>query len=261
MSQSNLEISRDDLERRVAFKMGFGYDPELWTDADKQFVQDCIDDGLREFYFPASAPGYIWRFLQPIVTIVTKADTDSYVMPDDFAAWVDGELTFAANEGFCCQITGEAEIRRRQQSPVTGPPTIAGMRPIYTDGGGTRWQITFFPTPDGVYNLSGRYSIAVDTVDVRRPYPYGGVQHTQTIIYACLAAAEMSQDHTAGPMSEKFAGLLQASLIRDRDLISPENLGRNGNGRPGYFQDRAGWYREGARNITLTSGGVVYGGP
>jgi hypothetical protein len=61
------------------------------------------------------------------------------------------------------------------------------------------------------------------------PYPLGGMNHAETILYACLAAAELQKDDDRGPRWETFKELLIASIDMDR-RGRPDNIGYNGDG-------------------------------
>jgi hypothetical protein len=60
-----------------------------------------------------------------------------------------------------------------------------------------------------------------------RDYPLGGMQHAETILTACLAAAEKYRNDEIGPMNAEFNRLLMTSIRADQ-RAGPQYMGYNG---------------------------------
>ena len=91
--------------------------------------------------------------------IATVAD---YNMPDDFGG-IDGDLTYPPSTASrAVVVVSESAIRTlRQNSPKTGNPTHAAIRPKSTDGSNVQgFEIVFWPTPNADAQLSYKYYIA-----------------------------------------------------------------------------------------------------
>ena len=79
--ESSLSIGYQDLQTKVGYALGYGRDSTAWTTNDLLDIDDCIESGLRQFYYPPILPGqkaaHEWTFLRPVdsLTIGPTADT------------------------------------------------------------------------------------------------------------------------------------------------------------------------------------------
>ena len=128
----------------------------------------------------------------------------NYDLPDDFGG-MEGDIvveseTYKPN----LVMVGEGRIRTlRQQAPYnvnsgsTTTPFYAAVRPKeQTDTTvGQRFEILFYPIPNNVYTLSYVKRILPEMlVDTTLEYPYGGAEHAETILAACLSVAEEQEN-------------------------------------------------------------------
>lgn len=248
MADSTLTIARPELITSVGYFLG--YNPSSLSAAQSAEIQRYIDSGLRRFFM-----AYNWRFLKPKTTLATVAATSDYTMPDSFG-YLIGEMTYAtADLGFTAiQLIPEQEIRKLQQFATTSAkPRYVSIRPVTTAGStGQRFQATLWPTPDAVYTLTYQYHVLMDAVTSGAPYTYGGMAHSETILEACLAAAEQQADDEIGIHSQLYEQRLAESIKYDNQLEA-EFFGYNGD--PGM--DRGGYDRRNFMNRT-TVAGVTY---
>ena len=177
-------------------------------------------------------------------------------MPDSFG-YLIGEMTYAtADNGFCAvQQVPEQEIRKLQQTATstTGKPRFVSIRPTTTTGAsGQRFQGTLWPTPDAVYTLTYQYHVLMDSISASYPYPYGGMAHAETILEACLSAAEQQLDDEAGLHTAEYEKRLVESIKYDMQM-EPEFYGYNGDSSG----ERGGYDRRQFMSRT-TVGGVTY---
>ncbi|MEW6439245.1 MAG: hypothetical protein AB1508_19005 [Pseudomonadota bacterium] len=174
------------------------------------------------------------------VTVATDATADNgnaftmtcdglYRLPDDFGSFA-GPLTFTSQTAHMpvC-MCGEAHIRvLTQRCPVSGRPRYGAVRPCVATGtGGQRYDMLFYPTPNGRYTLAFRYQMLPGELTAAAPYPAGGMLHGETIKYACLAAAEAEYRDGQSEMMARFAERLQASIHHDRISNAPEHMPYN----------------------------------
>ncbi len=124
----------------------------------------------------------------------------------------------------------EALIRtQRQQSVANGPPTRFAVRPKTTTGAtGQRSEFMFYPIPDEAYVLSYIYQVLPSALSASYPYPYGGMQHGETVLQACLAAAELRVENQRGTQWQEFMTRLTGSIMVDRNSKTAQFIGYNG---------------------------------
>ena len=238
MTSSSLAITFDDLRRQIGVYLGYGNNPSKWGNRCDEVERD-LQSGIRDFYFPAVIPGertvHEWSFLRPVGSIVTAANVPDYVLPDDFGSIV-GSLTVEDDDAawFDIPLTGEGRIRSFRQNSTNSlnaaaRPQLAAVRPLDHDGTTEqRFELMLWPTPISENRVQFRYNVIPRALSASRKYPYGGASHSETILAACLAAAERRQNDTIGICHQQFMTRLQASIARDRSTMAADNLGYNG---------------------------------
>lgn len=229
MAEPNLQIHYTALRRQVSIFLGYGVDPDSHRNAAKVILdlERVIASGMRRFYYC----GHDWSFMRPTATLTTVADDGDYDLPDDYAG-ISAPLTFAAGLGHASVVwVGERQIRElRTHDTTTGVPKYAAVRPKERDAGsipntGQRHEILLDPTPDAVYVLTYKYQRNPDTISALNPYHYGGPQHSETVLTACLAAAEDTKEDSKDVQNAKFAENLAASIAIDKAMSTPDTLG------------------------------------
>lgn len=164
-----------------------------------------------------------------------------YNLPDSFSGEFLGPLTYhpGLNEGYTqIQILDERVLRNyRQGVDATAAPCAAAILPKTFDPTvGERWQITFWPLPDAVYQFTYRYRVHPDKLTSTNKYPWGGMWHGEAIRLAVLATAELDRNDADGPYARAFQIELARSIARDNDM-SPDFLGPMTDPGEAYFYD------------------------
>ncbi len=153
----------------------------------------------------------------------------NYDMDDDFGGIV-GEMTFGAVTQYqTIKVVGEGQIRQaRQQISTRARPQFVAIRPKESDGtDGQRYEAMFYPVPGAVYTLSFRKRILVDALTATIKNPYGGMEHSETILASCIAAAELQSEDTKSVRWDEFMERLSASVDGDRKAYSQDFYGYN----------------------------------
>lgn len=261
MAESTLTLKVTDLKAAVGLFLGYGqgsvggYADATWTARQSAVLDTIVKSGLRQFYFPApdqAGVSYEWSFLRPSAALDLPTGQMTIRLPDDFGGF-DGRisLTTASNEvGIPIDICGMAKIRQlRSEFPTTtGRPLWAAVDPIkgVTANHGSRFNLEIYPIADENYTLSGAYHIHPDALTGTSPYAYGGVEHSETIQAAIIAAAELYLDDTAQVRKAYFAERLATSVSQDRKL-KPQALGYNRDDSNRKYGSRRGpresWFR------------------
>ena len=261
-----LGITKAYLKRLIGRQLDFGPHSATWNHRQASEVDLALETGLRKAYAPMILPGerysHEWSWLRPIGKIVTNSDVYTYDLPSGFVT-LEGPLTFAPDEGGLwpsVEIVPEYRVRQKLQGSIsTGRPRIGAIREKdLNPAGGSGQEIVFWPPPDDDYVLSFRYHVNPAAMANDACLPYGGPQHAQTIIEACLAAAEESVGTVNGPHAAKFLECLQASVSLDRRAGCPDTLGYNRDNSDRPIDDFPFDSRHGCGDNVVTYGGVEY---
>lgn len=152
-----------------------------------------------------------------------------YDLPADFSRF-DGYLR-NRSQGYemwpdVAHVTAESAREQITHALSIDYPQVVGVRPKTFDPTvGQRYQAVFHPVPDGAYTFWYTYRVAPSMLTIANKYPLGGAEHSETILEACLAAAERSQDNVAGLHAAEFERLLAVSIMTDKDHHCPATLG------------------------------------
>lgn len=248
--------------REVSDFLGFGVDWTVRATTVIAQVDRYVQSGYRQFLYPPGLPDpttgqqqarHTWSFLKPTDTLTMTASATEQDLPDDFGG-MDGDFTFTASDvlGDSIKVVGEQVIREKRQgvsNSDSGIPYLAAIRPKRSDGThGQRFEVLFFPKPDSAYVVNYRYNALQAQLTTQRPWPLGGMVHSETLIESCLAKAEArGNDMAGGPHYQEFLKHLAASVAHDRSIRQPEHFGYCGDGsdmlemgasRP----DRSSWH-------------------
>lgn len=185
----------------------------------------------------------------------TVEATENYALPDDFGA-INGNLVYKDYTGYASiPIVPERTVRSMRNIEISGFPEIAAVRPKSSTGAsGQRFELMLYPKPSSSYTLKYCYTPLMNTLSESYPYPYGGEQHSETIMASCLAVAEQRLYDRRGEKWQIFMERLQASVDFDRKAFSAEWIGVMGNVSRGDYLDgiyNSGLYDSGY-DITVT---------
>ncbi len=173
----------------------------------------------------------------------TLKHNGNYDLPDDFGGMEGNLVIESENYKPNIIIIGEGRIRSlRQQSPQnvgsgsTTTPYYAAIRPKEhtTTTVGQRFEIMLFPLPSTVLTISYVKRILPEMlVTTTIEYPYGGMEHAETLRAACVAAAEEQEngnrmDGSAVFDKKKLFGeRLAASIALDKRKNNVDYFGYN----------------------------------
>jgi len=223
MAEPTSTYSYGDLARIISRFLGYGYDLTTLSAEKTVDIDDIIQAGLNQFYFPPpleqGRPPHRWSFLAPTYTLATVANDAAYDLPDNYGGMIGQDLTYGADESYhTVTIIPEPLLRRHQQgSTATGRPQYAAVRPKSHDATtGQRYEILFWPTPDAIYNLSFAYNVMLDKLSSANMYPLGGSVHKESILESCLKVAESRFEDNPGIHANLFLERLAASIGYDR---------------------------------------------
>lgn len=153
----------------------------------------------------------------------------AYDLPADFSQF-DGELECRSTADAMygpISLSTAAEVRRRLGiSSAFSYPQIVGVRAKAFDATvGQRYEAVFHPVPDAAYTYWYSYRVTPAMISTDNLYPLGGTEHGETILEACLAAAERAEVGEASLHAAEFELLLQNSLSIDKLHHAPASLG------------------------------------
>ena len=263
--ESTLSLKKIDFEAKVGNFFGWGrgaqFDEDAWDDRKIAVIRDCVESGLRQFYFPVPQGGvpYDWSFLRPVLTITIDDASSTKTLPDDFGG-MDGKISISSPTSrwrFLVEFVNEGVIRELyvKNPERTGVPMWASTRPLKTTGviEGQRSELFWYPTTDEEFTFQFKYYLLANSLDGTHPYAYGGMAHAETILESCLSIAESRyDDQMDGPRSKKYQERLAASIAHDR-RNKPEAGMRNTDRSD--QEDRYSW-RD--REAVSTYNGIVW---
>lgn len=242
MSEPTLALKKADYEAKTGDFLGYGrgpdYDEPAWTARRAADIKDCVESGIRQFYYPPVLEGettsYDWSFLKPVAVLAVPADGQTVDLPSDFGG-IEGKLFIftsadlsSAGAPWPIPVTGMVRSSYFQYPTATGQPTMAEVEPVKNlAGGGQRYRLRLWPQPDQEYTVQFRYFINPNYLTGAQPYAYGGPQHAETILESCLSVAENRRDDARGIHYLRWMERLQASVALDRRM-NPQLLGYNG---------------------------------
>lgn len=121
----------------------------------------------------------------------------------------------------------------------TGIPTKYAPVPVTdTDSGIASWYIDLWPIPTTVYELRVNYHVDPgDGLNLADDVAFMDPIHSETLLEAILAAAEVYVHGSPGAHSARFADCLLASISRDKRMSGARNIKTPGYPRLGYPLD------------------------
>jgi hypothetical protein len=261
-----LTVTNSELRGYVGRFFGAGDTPGSFVGEQSDDVQRFVDEGKRRMYAPDCQDGeemWQWSFLTPTVHFDLVSGQNKYELPADFAL-LRGPIHYSiGSEEIRCPIAVTAPERvqyKLQSSNTTGLPMIAAVRPLKQNEGNfldaMRYELIVYPTPDQDYSIDLTYKINPLAPTGNTLLPIGDQAHVQTLIEACLAAAERFNGEVNGPHEQEFQRRLRASISHDRQVACPDALGPNLDASDRDYYWGNDWQRRGAYG----SGIVTYNG-
>lgn len=243
-----MQLKKADFEVEVAMNLGWGRGEDngdtAWTLEQQARLTGFVNTGCSSVYNTPEIvdaagnvwhPGnYKWSFLRPTVSLALASGKQAVDLPEDYQGLEGGSRVCVASGA---SVFSPLEWRNVGQldamyanhsSAPTGAPMYATERWKRTDGAfGQRAEIYVYPQADAAYTLRVQYYLVPDALSDTHPYAYGGPALSQTIKYACLAAAELDLDgEPMGPMRQEFMRRLKTAIQADLQS-KPPSIGKN----------------------------------
>lgn len=171
----------------------------------------------------------------------TIAADGVYRMADDFGSMKSTEIYYASgsNDNRFITVTSEAMVANAlQENAQTNRPYWAGIRPVAIAATGQRFDLAVYPIPDVSYSVTFRYDVNPDALTAGL-YPYGGMDHAETIRACCLGAAEEMFNDFQTDKRASADRLLAMSIASDNRNNRPDRIGitRSRGARRGKFAE------------------------
>lgn len=223
--ESDLSVTRTDLQRAVARVMGWDRDPNLWQPDETTDGNDWIKAAERRVY-----SAHVWSFLTPTVGVTLTQGLETYDLPDDFAA-IEGPIYYAGN------YANLAPIRQASLSLLwangsaivsTGQPKFFAVEALPHTGEniGQRYGLHFDVKPASPYDVKLRYRINPFATSSTRTYPLGGQSFAECLRFACMSQAEIEGRGGPAQYTDQF-NMLLAEAISEDVRKGPTILGSN----------------------------------
>lgn len=227
MPETALQLNVYALRQEIAFFLGKG---RVWDDIaedEQASINAIIEAGLRMFY-----AAYPWSFLHLSTSMTIGQDVWKYDLPDDFG-FLNGDISITdGTRIWPVRQVSQTEIDLAKKY-VRGVPRLYAIYPkkMEDDRLGQLWELAIWPVPIKELTLCYRYNVQPRAITDNKPYPYGGMYHSETIREACLAKAESETNDQPGVHSQHYQAALQNSISFDKEQSTPDSLGYNGDGK------------------------------
>lgn len=230
--ESSLAAQFKDLKADVGFFLGLGrgadFGETAWSAKDENSIARCVKGGLRKFYHS----GYDWSFLKPVAALTLASGANTLDLPQDYGGH-EGRVSVATRNNqdwhpLDFAGIGQVQDAEARFSNTTGWPQLLATEPMKDTSlyQGQRFRLHVWPTSDQAYTLKLQYYVLPDYLDGSKPYAYGGAEHAETLLEACLSVAETLLDDQATIHAAEFQRLLAISMDLDRRK-KPQLLGYN----------------------------------
>lgn len=219
----------DWLALSVGVYLNWGASTSGWDELQSQKIDWIVQQGVAMFYNPPPVQGqvrpHVWSFLMDKATLSLSNTDWDYDLPSTFGG-VFTEVTHQVGDAQRrLKIVDEHTIRSLQaKDNQTATPLYVASRPkavVLTAE--QAFEAIFYPTPDASYTLEYRFKVNHAALSTTNKYPLGTRSHSQTIVLACLAVAEMMEHRAPAGMYDAFIRQLQASLqldaLHDREPV------------------------------------------
>jgi len=234
-----MSVAYPEIRRELGDFMGFGRDPDAWSQSQENDIESVLWHGLQLFYHPPPLPADLvrkgidavrhqWSFLNPEAELVLTVGESEYELPSNFGH-ISGAFTYEPGYPYD-PVTQVDRGRIRDlhgRRDYSGVPRFYAVYPKESEGTGSqRYKVRFWPRPNAAYELDYSYSVVPEKLTQSNPYPLGGPAHARTFRTACLAEAERFRDGQYGTHRQSFFEALVASIEIDRNH-GPDFYGYN----------------------------------
>lgn len=216
------DMSYTRLRLEVGRYLGWTANPGTWDAQQTVDMQEIIDSGYRSFLYPDLEKPYVWTFLRPTTTLSLVAGTRTYDLPADFGVLTQDGFTYPNSSGITrIERVRETELRAHYaKEDLSGDPKYAAIHPkTQVTGEPHLKQVSFYPVPDLARTLTYKYAVVPDMLNSVNLYPVGGAIHAETLLQACLAAAERKMNDADGIHNQRFKQLLAVSMRLDQENL------------------------------------------
>lgn len=256
---NSLAVTTDELRGIIARDLNYPRTVTSLSTTQAEDVEAILKDGLRRFYDPAVTPKHQWSFLQPTIAWTWKDGQYLYNLPANFSM-LDIPIAYAVDSNTVWPAVALTSVEKvlglLQIATASGRPYLAAYRVKNTVGAtDTSYELLCYPAPDQDYDASLRYKINPLALRADSQLPIGDQSHVQTLIEACLAAAE-DFDSRPGVHNQRFAENLRASISHDQQVNSPRALGYNADRSDAALLGSQNW-RTSLSSYVVTVNGAV----
>lgn len=241
-------VTVHDLRRLVSFYAGFGMDYGALAERDRFVVDDSIATGYQRFLAPEDTPSptsgslpYEWRFLKQTVTIVTAPGQWQYDAPAG-VHHVEGALVGALGSGpWRVEQVGVGRIIQARQATQPGgrPVMFSFSLAAPATPSGATWRLSFYPTPDSAYELSGLMQFQGTALSDAFPDAICDQQSEEALRECCLAVYESRWGDRSG-VHEMLSTRALARAIAFDKARPPDKHGYNRDGATFFSQETCG---------------------
>lgn len=250
MSELTMQLGYEALQREVGYQLNWTRNVASYDAQKLSQLDDLINSGYHRFL-----QEHKWSFMEPLGYLTTVSGQGDYDLPPEFAA-TRGMMRYPTGNGWGpIEWVNEAYVMdRRSAQSTSGRPYAAAIRPKPHDPKiGQRFELIFWPNPDGAYRLNYRYRARPIRLSPDNPMPLGGPEHGEVILASILALMELRVKKAKGQNAADYDRLLAQSIRFDRQQTTPDSLGQ---GRELDEEDNTYWRHRGTHTVTVNGATV-----
>lgn len=223
----SLATTYSELQVAVAHLLGFSRTSTDWDTDESYTIEAAIKSGYRKFLYPSFGGNiYRWSFLKGSTSLATVDGTNSYAKPTGLSNLLGAYLDEDVRKLI---IVPDNDMLVMQTDDSTGKPERISISEL---------GIMLYPNPDAVYSINLIYEVLPDALSASNATPLGADVHSETILAACLASADLSEDDVRRERMSYFQECLVASISEDRKRHIVDSLGTMNKSRQRQYYDR-----------------------
>lgn len=215
---SSLALAFSDIYNQVSEFLGTTNSP---AGSDLTKAKDLTYRGYRRFLMPidlSTGVHHTWSFLKKTTTLSTEDGKWAYELPSDFGSIVVS-FTFTSQKTYPNPESRSEEFILRNHSMVdySGYPQHYAVRTgSYTPATGQKYEVIFYPKPDGIYDYYYTYVVEPEKPTADTDVFVGGIGASEAILQCCLAEVEIQEEEKGGLQEVKANQLIQALIGQDK---------------------------------------------
>lgn len=227
---ANLRLNFEDAYSEIGKYLG----QQTLSAADTIICKDIVKRGYRQFLCPldlSTGKLHCWKFLEKTTTLSTTADEDTYKLPVGFSSF-EKPFTYTTPISINpTQMSLTLIYEKKSKQTGSGYPRYFALKTgDYDEINGQRWEVVFWPPPNGTYNYYYTYTYTPPAPVNDDDIFVGGELASEAILECCLSVAEIRKTDKEGVHTKRADRLVQQLIGMDKRASLTPYLGQMADG-------------------------------